>query len=243
MKAIPHESWAHWYDYVYTKTYGKIYQQLNEAHLQLIEALLKNGASILDIGAGTGRLCIPLVERNYRVTAIERCPAMMEVLQNKLQEKSKNIKTVMADMSTFRADANHLALAVFTVLTYTTDFEQMQRNLKNIATHLLPGGYFLFDLPSTHFFEEEDLIDMRTQQLKRKVTMHKLGNDLFRYRDEGSGTYQKQSFSYTDEFTIRYWRIEELEDMLKENGLERVDIDLNHLNFSGADYYLFEKNH
>lgn len=240
MKTVPHDSWAHWYDFVYTKCYGTIYQDLNEAHLQLIESLLPSGRSILDIGAGTGRLSIPLAEKNYRVTAIERSPAMAEVLQNKLQKKTEDLHIVTADMATFHATASHLAIAVFTVLTYTTDAEQMRDNLKNIAAHLLPGGYFLFDLPGTHFFDEEVLIDMKTKALKRKVRLQKLGNDLFLYRDEGSGTYMKQSFSYNDAFNIRYWRIEELEEILQEFKLARVDIDLNHLNFSGAHYYLFQ---
>lgn len=41
---------------------------------------LAGGGSVLDVGAGTGRLAIPLAARGHRVTAVERDPSMMRVL-------------------------------------------------------------------------------------------------------------------------------------------------------------------
>lgn len=41
---------------------------------------LARGGSILDVGAGTGRLTIPLAGRGHRVTAVERDPAMAKAL-------------------------------------------------------------------------------------------------------------------------------------------------------------------
>lgn len=41
---------------------------------------LANGGSVLDVGAGTGRLAVPLAGRGHRVTAVERDPGMMQAL-------------------------------------------------------------------------------------------------------------------------------------------------------------------
>jgi 2-polyprenyl-3-methyl-5-hydroxy-6-metoxy-1,4-benzoquinol methylase len=41
---------------------------------------LSRGGSVLDVGAGTGRLAIPLAAKGHRVTAVERDPAVAQAL-------------------------------------------------------------------------------------------------------------------------------------------------------------------
>ncbi len=49
--------------------------------------LLPPGASILDIGAGTGNYALPLAQQGCAVTALEYSPDMLAVLRRKLEEQ------------------------------------------------------------------------------------------------------------------------------------------------------------
>lgn len=49
--------------------------------LSVVEDHLGDGGSVLDVGAGAGRLAIPLAARGYRVTAVERDEGMARTLE------------------------------------------------------------------------------------------------------------------------------------------------------------------
>ena len=79
-----HESWAWVYDEVYEKSFGSFYTNLTSQTLSVVDGLLAPGSSILDVGAGTGRLAIPLSERGYSITAIDASKLMLDVLRSKV---------------------------------------------------------------------------------------------------------------------------------------------------------------
>ena len=71
-----HDSWADDYDCAYKLQYqeGCRYQQFTDQTLDVIRQLEAPPARIVDFGAGTGRLAIPLARMGYRVTAVEASP-------------------------------------------------------------------------------------------------------------------------------------------------------------------------
>jgi 2-polyprenyl-3-methyl-5-hydroxy-6-metoxy-1,4-benzoquinol methylase len=54
--------------------------RISESPTMTIVEDLARGGSVLDVGAGTGRLAIPLAGRGHRVTTVERDPAMARSL-------------------------------------------------------------------------------------------------------------------------------------------------------------------
>ena len=54
------------------------------AVLDRVCQLVPPGATVLEIGAGTGAFTFPLAERASRVTAVDYSPAMLRVLRRKL---------------------------------------------------------------------------------------------------------------------------------------------------------------
>jgi 2-polyprenyl-3-methyl-5-hydroxy-6-metoxy-1,4-benzoquinol methylase len=56
--------------------------------LERIRALVPPGASILEVGAGTGAFTIPLAQDARPITAVDYSPAMLGVLRRKLERDS-----------------------------------------------------------------------------------------------------------------------------------------------------------
>ena len=79
----PHSSWAEVYDLVYEQSFGELYSQLTAATLEVVSRFAQPPAKIVDFGAGTGRLAIPLTEMGFVVTAVEPCLEMLDQLKAK----------------------------------------------------------------------------------------------------------------------------------------------------------------
>ena len=120
MEPEAHDNWAEYYDYVYERTYGPAYTEFNNLTLNIIKDILGAKRSILDFGAGTGRLCIPLKQAGYEVIAVEKSHAMAEIIEQKASNLNLSIDIHKCGIAEYRNGKAELAIAVFTVLSYAT---------------------------------------------------------------------------------------------------------------------------
>ena len=100
----PHDNWARYYDFVCQQSFGNAYTILcddtEEICRQLIaQSPMENGiAYILDIGAGTGRIAIPLLRQGHHVTAVEPSEFMCDEIRTKLDEPLHNNLIIEQDL-------------------------------------------------------------------------------------------------------------------------------------------------
>src|SRR5438874_1296218 len=67
------------------------------AVLERVRELIRPGASLLEVGAGTGAFAVPLASHAGRVTALDYSPAMLRVLERKLGRPPlpRTVRTVL----------------------------------------------------------------------------------------------------------------------------------------------------
>ncbi len=148
---VPHASWADGYDRLYEKSFGSFYRHLTDLTLEVILTQTRPGDRVVDFGAGTGRLAIPLSRQGRQVTAVEPCVEMLEQLQGKDSERLVHVHPCR--MADFQSSMQHdFACCVFTVLLYLLDDEQLSASLKAAAASLRPGGRLLLDVPASSLF-------------------------------------------------------------------------------------------
>src|SRR5215212_3782692 len=58
---------------------------------------LRQGNTLLEIGAGTGMLSLPLLRRPIRYVGFDRSPAMLAVLRKKVEEAQLHAELFVAD--------------------------------------------------------------------------------------------------------------------------------------------------
>jgi SAM-dependent methyltransferase len=104
---------------------------------------------ILDIGAGTGRIAIPLAERGVNVCCVEPSPAMRRELEKKLAQRPtlwNNIRLVAGDARSFDVGRTFPAAFLSGCFDHFLDDEERLAALANIGRHLGADGVLVFDV-------------------------------------------------------------------------------------------------
>lgn len=89
-KGSSQDFWDNWAKSLPAKTAGSNYVEEVLARMKLL-----NTDSVLDVGAGTGAMAIPIAERVHTLTALDQSPYMLEVIREKASKRGlKNIATI-----------------------------------------------------------------------------------------------------------------------------------------------------
>jgi 2-polyprenyl-3-methyl-5-hydroxy-6-metoxy-1,4-benzoquinol methylase len=237
----PHDNWGKYYDFVYEQTFGSFYNNLTTETLNVINQILTKG-TVIDFGAGTGRLSFPMIKQGYTVIAVEKSNGMVKELRRKAEECNLEMEIQKCSISEYQNGKADLAIALFTVLSYSITEDELSKNIMNICNHINLNGYFFFDLPNTVFFNAGRLINIQTNNFKRIVELTSNNeNDIYTYKELCSGNFNEQEFSYEDEFKIRYWTINTLDKLLVENGFIDTFKTFPQFNSTGSTYKLYKR--
>jgi len=233
MNNTAHDSWAEVYDDIYRENYGSSYQRLTRITLAAIRAQTDPPARIVDFGAGTGRLSLPLASEGYSVTAVEPSGGMLERL--KAQDPESKIATRQCLIQDFKPNGDFdLALCLFTVLLYLTDWDSLEKSLRIAYDSLRPGGKLLLDIPMQVAFKSQN---KTTARMQRRVTVAALGDGLYNYIEDTV----IDGRNFHDSFPIRHWPQAEVLEVLRGLGFEN-SIPQHQIQGTGSNYFVFRKN-
>lgn len=185
---IPHEAWAQWYDLAYEEVFGESYHWLTDEAVRTIVARSDPGANILDLGAGTGRLAIPLAKQGFQIHAIDQSPAMLHQLHVKAVHHGvgPRITTQCVSVADHHLSAPaDVALLLFTVIIYLTTTEELRRTCLAIGASVGQGGSLFLDLPRASLFSG---YIAETERVRREVRVSRTasseGHSMFEYEEE-----------------------------------------------------------
>ena len=135
------------------RSYGK------SAHLydlfdrkENVEFFYRYGAragEVLDVGAGTGRIAIPLAERGVKLCCVEPSPAMRREFEKKLARRPElrdAIHLVAGDARSFDVGRTFPAAFLSGCFDHFLDEEERLASLRNVGRHLVTGGVLVFDV-------------------------------------------------------------------------------------------------
>jgi len=254
MTQQPHDNGARYYDFVYQQTFGNSYKQFckdtENVCSPLIEHCPADGyhANILDVGAGTGRVTIPLLQQGCRVTAVEPSISMCNELRRKAEAENLTqnltIEQKLIQRIESSEDSFDIALCVFTVIAYIVQENNLRQAIQNIASSLKRDGLFLLEIPQQDLFQS---VTIRKQGVTKEVTITPSTqiDGLYQYKEICNGMMDGNPFEYKEEFPIKQWEDENILKICNENGLVQSELQKEILEYkfcgTGGKYYLLKK--
>src|SRR5690625_2783772 len=132
------------------KTFAKVYDILNydmlySLWLDIINRYTENAESVLDIGAGTGRI-LKMIQADKKI-GIDNSEAMIDIAS----EYDASSEYKLMDMRKFNLDQTFdLITATADVLNYAPTKADFSAVLDSAYNHLNSGGIFIFDVHTEH---------------------------------------------------------------------------------------------
>ncbi len=159
---------------VYDKMMDNIpYEEWEEYLLQLMYIHgVRPGASIAEMGCGTGNMTMLLAEDGFRMTGIDLSKEMLEIAEAKRlndaeisgdypDSEESRIEYIYADMRNFLLpEKKDLIISICDSMNYLLTEEDLYLAMKSARENVKDGGIFIFDLKTRWFYENE--LDGRT---------------------------------------------------------------------------------
>ncbi|MCA1848973.1 MAG: class I SAM-dependent methyltransferase, partial [Actinobacteria bacterium] len=125
----------------------------------------REGGPIVEWGAGTGRIAIPLAEAGFEVTAVELSERMVE----EGRKKGDEVEWIHADMRSAQLGRRYeLAVCAFNSFLCLLDVDDALAFLRNAREHLEPGG--LLGIEVSAFSPEELAEELGGPELRHDFT-------------------------------------------------------------------------
>jgi SAM-dependent methyltransferase len=111
----------------------------------------ETGPRVLELGAGTGRVAIPLAQAGCAIMGVDISAAMLAIARRKIAalpaEIGARIRLACASMDDFAFDETFdLALIPFRAFQHVVDPAAQRRALRAVNAHLRPGGVLVIDM-------------------------------------------------------------------------------------------------
>jgi SAM-dependent methyltransferase len=136
----------------------------------LLPKLRRHGLSghrLLDVGCGTGKSFLPMLERGWEVTACDISASMLDLARAKAGDAVRLSVEDMRELPVF--GEFDLVWSLDDAVNYLLSGEELGEALSGMRANLAPGGLLMFDLNTLQayrtFFAEEQRLERGGRQL------------------------------------------------------------------------------
>lgn len=125
------------------------------------------GHRLLDVGCGTGKSFLPMLERGWEVTACDISTSMLELARAKAGDAAQLSVADMRELPVF--GEFDLVWSLDDAVNYLLSGEELGRALSGMRANLAPGGLLMFDVNTLQayrtFFAEEQRLERGGRRL------------------------------------------------------------------------------
>lgn len=160
--------------------YDLLYQDVTKdipMYLKLLDGCL----NILEFGAGTGRITIPLALAGYNIDAVDIEANMLNLLSKKINDNeklNKRITPILGNMCDYNNGKLYDSVIIpLTSFNYILNEEDQLSCLRSVANNLSSSGFAIIELLSNNTYDDT-ILDDKFRYVKR---IQLGGNQYYEY--------------------------------------------------------------
>lgn len=112
-----------------------------------LDAALRSGGPVLELGCGTGRMLVPMAQRGLSVTGIDQSVEMLATARQRLTSVAASATVVEGDMSRFTfPESFAFIFCAINSLLHLLETDDLRSCFASVRRALRPDGQFMFDI-------------------------------------------------------------------------------------------------
>jgi len=188
---------------------------------------------ILEVGCGTGRITLPLIETGQEIYGVEVSPSMLRILRHKLAERPELLPRIHeGDMRSFDLGKKFLQVFVpFRTFLHLDTIDDQLAALRNFHKHLLSEGRLIIDIfaPSYRLMSHDQMrISLPARHLADGRIITVADNVTYSHREQRLAVERHIDTIFSDgllrrsveHFHLRYIFRYEMELLLRQAGFQ-----------------------
>ena len=185
------------------------------------------GRRLLDVGCGTGKSFLPMLERGWDVTACDISPSMLELARAKAGNAARLSVADMRELPVF--GEFDLVWALDDAVNYLLSAEEMGDALSGLRANLAPAGLLMFDLNTLRayrtFFAEVQEVERGGRRLiwRGQAAIDTPPGSISEARFEVEPSAGREQEIETHLHRQRHFPEAEVLELLEAAGLECLD--------------------
>jgi SAM-dependent methyltransferase len=196
----------------------------------LLPKLRRNGLSghrLLDVGCGTGKSFLPMIERGWEVTACDISPSMLELARAKAGGRAQLSVADMVELPVF--GEFDLVWSLDDAVNYLLSSEELERALRGMRANLAPGGLLMFDVNCLQAYRAFFAEEQRVQRGGRTLVWRGQGSGDAQPGTIGEARFEVEASEDGGEFEThihrqRHFPEAQVLELLDSAGLECLDV-------------------
>lgn len=131
----------------------------NKDNIDFFKKYAEEVDKILDVGAGTGRIAIPICKEGKEVYCIEPCDSMIDQIKKKMDEDTglySKMNLIQDDAKDFNIDENFSVIIMSGVFDHLIKDKDRICTLLNLNKHLDLGGKLVLDVGLGYMKENKE---------------------------------------------------------------------------------------
>jgi SAM-dependent methyltransferase len=223
--ADPYDRLAPVYD---TLTAGYDHERWLTVLLALAEECGLRGRRALDVACGTGASAMPLLERGFAVTGVDRSAGMLAEARHRLGDAAVLAEADMRSLP--RLGAFELVTCLDDSLNHLLSFPDLAAALEGMAANLACGGVLVFDVNTLRTLRAVFSSDWASADDRAAIFWHGRGPSDLPPGGVTSASISVVSAGGEDEVTVleRHHPLAEIREALWRAGMEPVAIRGQH---------------
>lgn len=214
--------------------FAKVYDELMDDSLydqwsDYTLSYVPKGASLLELGCGTGILGLKLKEKGFDVTGLDLSEDMLSIAYDRQVNQGASFPLVHRDMRDLSDLPNYDSIVCYSdALCYMDNQEDLLAVFKEAYTHLNDNGLFLFDVHSlyqmkqylsTSFHAETSDIVFMWDSYEGQHD-YSVEHDLTFFVENEDGLYER----FEEVHKERTYPVEDYLNLLKQSGFKEIEV-------------------